>query len=102
MKAKQDIKRYIRNQEPHANMEAANEAVEKFQKGIEALRDECRIPEVLVCYELNVEDDGDTGACMGLMTFGSSLQAPTLAAYAYGKLSASLETAMRKLLKDPK
>lgn len=79
--------RYARMAAPYPTTADAEAAMRKFLDGLEKLREECRVAEVLVMVATHHEPDpGDTKknkTCMLSLALGHSDAHPVMAAYAY-------------------
>lgn len=97
-----DVENFLKNQQPHTDADAANEAVNKFFDGVEKLRNECQISNVVLALNLNVTYPSGIGTATTHMILGSDSEAEVLAAYMYGSLRSERLETLNKLLAGKK
>ncbi len=95
---------YRKMSEPHPSPEAANTALNKFLKLVEAAREECQICDVSMViamntlYPLSVEDNGvPEGRAQIMYHIGASVHQLPMLAYGYGEASAENRELVAKL-----
>lgn len=81
-------------QEPHASIEAANEASRGFYEELGALREKYRMADLLVVCRVRVVIDGDEREALTPTFYGEWLRAESMAAYAYGHYAGERQQAI--------
>lgn len=97
---KHDPKNYRALCEPHANENAANDAIEAFWNEFYEIRNKYKIPDALVVFRIAAaSSDGDETEHIGMLSAGSDLNRERLAAWAHGRASAEYKELMGRYLK---
>ena len=107
MGTEQNPKLWREMQEPHKTVDVANEAADAFYKGVQALREQHMMADVLVVTQMRfLLEDGTEGEGLTMLALGDSQHSESMAAYAYGKCVAQRQETISRLLKgvlkDPK
>jgi hypothetical protein len=91
--------RYREMSKPFADNEQAEKALRAFYRGIEALRVECKIPDLVVAMRVTTAGaDGEEPESGVVFTFGDLMHAAAIAAFAYGKLQADAQHAVENMV----
>lgn len=98
-KFKPDVENYHNMSIPHESSEKVQEALEGFYKKIEEARKEFKIADILIVIKDSVRHtDGEVGSFFSLSQYGSKLNGPSMAAYAYGQTQAEEKEMIEKLM----
>lgn len=95
--------RYARLSEPFESMDEANEALEAFRGGVEALREEHGVAEFVgAAAGTYLTPDGEVSDFIVPIQFGDAIKAEGIAAWLYGKTAADREALVARLLRQGK
>jgi len=96
---KDNPENYQRMSEPHANRDAANEALANFYKDAQEARKKHKIADILVVIKDScVYEDGEVGSFLQHSQYGNKLNGLAMAAYVYGAENAEHKETINKLL----
>ncbi len=94
-----DLENYMQLSIPFESTDKANEALTNFYNELGELRKKHKIPDVLIVTKGTVRyEDGEVGDYIQHSSFGNSLNALPMAAYAYGQIQADHESLISKLI----
>lgn len=100
---KNDPENYYKMSEPFESSDLANEAIKQFHDELAELRKKHKIRDVLIVLNGAVRyEDGNVGEYMICNTFGSVMNAMTMAAFAYGQEKENHSEIIGKLLANKK
>ena len=90
---------YRKLSEPFPSKEAANDALEKFQQELSALREKYRLADMHVLVQINViTESGEEGIFNSEMGFGDQRLVGTMLAMAMGREQSRRESELATLL----
>ena len=93
-----DAEMYRKCGEPHADIDALNDAFAGFHEAVQEAREKYRITEVQVILKARYISGDDELEGITIGGYGDSLQAVSMIAWALGKEQAAQQTATAKLL----
>lgn len=100
MKAHNDPENYRKMSEPFADIDKANEAIDKFFDMVEKARNECRISDAHVIVQFGViGKEGKEGTAITAAHFGFSMNAARMCAWSLGQEQAAQENIIREFVK---
>lgn len=83
-----DPKLYRELSQPFASVEAASEALDKFNSEVRELRSKYRIPDVVILTSVNIDYPDGEASAIGISHHGSPAVAQSIASYAAGYYAA--------------
>jgi hypothetical protein len=99
MKTTKNPARYRKLSEPFESFSKANEALDEFYEGVEALREKCKLPDIHIIVRVNATTEGGEEAdAFSTAHSGDSMLAESMVAYALGRLQRQRQEAIGELL----
>ena len=97
-----DRANYRKMSEPHESSEAANKALNDFQKELSELRKKYKIANILMIVNDSYLDGEGDASFMSVFEFGSQLEMEAMAAYGLGQAQARRAEMITRVLMDAK